>query len=429
MIGRSMLATRIFNVPLLAERGYCEVFVSAIADRLDIEPLRGEEALLAAYRPSRVAAFYPQHAGIAVVPVVGALVHRSGPNASASGLQGYSGTQNALLEIANDPDVRGILLDLDTPGGEVGGLGELGAAIREISSSKPVWALANSLAASAGYWLAASADRVLATPYSRVGSIGVVTMHMDASKMAARKGIAVTFIHAGKHKVDGHQFAPLPDEVRERVQGMIDETYGQFVTHVAERRNMSEDDVRNTEARIYTAREALDLGLVDGISTLSETLTEFQKTIESKARHVNLHQGVRMTQTAKTEAPALTQDDVAKAAATARATERARIQAITGHDSAKGREALASHLAYGTDMEPAAAVAILEAAPKAEAPKAVDPVVVEKAGNAAADAIINKLRSDSPAVKAGEPSAGDEKAARQNELRANLAHMKPTKAA
>jgi ClpP class serine protease len=187
--------------------------------------------------------------------------------------------------------------------------------------------------------------------------------------------------------------------------------------------------VRNTEARIYTAREALDLGLVDGISTLSETLTEFQKTIESKARHVNLHQGVRMTQTAKTEAPALTQDDVAKAAATARATERARIQAITGHDSAKGREALASHLAYGTDMEPAAAVAILEAAPKAEAPKAVDPVVVEKAGNAAADAIINKLRSDSPAVKAGEPSAGDEKAARQNELRANLAHMKPTKAA
>lgn len=423
---RALIATRLFNVPLLADNGYAKVFVSALADDLGVDSLASPEEMAAHYRPTRYAAVYENLNGVAVIPVVGALVHRAGPSASASGSQGYAGTQNLLMEMAADPKVRGIILDLDTPGGEVGGVHELGEAIREVSEIKPVWAIANSIAASAGYWIGASASKFLATPFARVGSIGVVTMHMDMSKAAEKRGVVVTFVHAGRNKVAGHPFAALDEETRDRMQTLINETYDQFVSHVASARGLDEGAIRATEASIYSAKEALDLGLVDGISTLGQAIEQMRDHIAERARGVNI-QGNQTMSTAPqtTEASAAA---IAAARTEGATAERQRITGIMTHAEAADRPKLAMTLA-GTDISVEQAGVILAAAAKetkAEAPapqqKETPPADPKQGEGATATAILDHLRAKSPGVSGQE--GADAEANRKAELAANLGYLK-----
>lgn len=430
---RALIATRLFGVPLLAERSYVDVFATALADDLGIEPLAEQAALEAQRRPTRYPAIYQDQGGVAVVPVVGALVHRAGPSATMSAMQGYAGTQNLLMELAEDPSVRGILLDLDTPGGEVGGVAELGDTISEIAKVKPVWALANPLAASAGYWIASSVGpngKILAAPFARIGSVGVVTMHMDMSKAAEKRGVAMTYIHAGKYKVAGHPFAALDEETRSRMQTMIDSTYDAFVAHVAINRGMKEEDVRATEAMVYTAQEALELKLVDGISTLGQAITSMRDHLATRGRAVNIQGTAAMADEAQITAA---RDAGRTEGANA---ERERITGILGHESAKGREKLAMTLAATPSITSEQAVAILGAAAKetVEAPKKDEAAVAAEAAaaaaaktNSATDSILSHLRATSPAVT-GEEGANEQtrREDRRKEMAGTLGHLKKT---
>jgi ClpP class serine protease len=237
---------------------------------------------------------------------------------------------------------------------------------------KPVRAYASESAYSAAYAIFSVAEHGTVARTGGVGSIGVVTAHMDLSKALEDFGIKITFIFAGKHKVDGNAYEPLPADVKARIQTRIDELYGIFVQTVARNRGLDEQAVRDTEALTFTASESLSNGLADEIGELDDALAAFAADLSNP-------QGDEEMSTQ--DKPALTQADIDNAVAAATANhesalatarteaasaERTRIAAILGSDEAKGREGLANHLALETDTASEAAVAILAKSPKVE---------------------------------------------------------------
>lgn len=215
-----------------------------------------------------------QSGSFAVVPIYGPISHRD----SALSMM-LSGTSTARLtqmmkRLAADDSVNAIMLNVDSPGGTVGGLPELAATIRAVRDVKPVVALVNSLGASAAYWIASQATTILATPESLTGSIGVFTQHVDCSQMMEREGLKTTYIHAGRYKVEGNPSEPLSDEARDHIQKLVDETYDQFLGEVAKGRGITRAKVKADfgEGRVMGPSEAKAAGMIDRIATYGETL-------------------------------------------------------------------------------------------------------------------------------------------------------------
>lgn len=213
--------------------------------------------------------------GTAIITIVGELVNRGAWIGASSGLVSYEGINHQIAAAAADPDTRTILLDIESPGGEAVGAFECGAMVRKAAGIKPVIAVVNGMACSAGYAIASGATRIVTSPTGLSGSIGVVMMHMDYSKMLAGVGIEPTFIFAGDHKVDGNPYEPLPKAVREKFQGEIDAFYNLFVQSVAAGRGsrMSEAAVRGTEARVLMGEAAVAAGLADEVMTFDEAVS------------------------------------------------------------------------------------------------------------------------------------------------------------
>lgn len=270
------LAARVLNTPLLITPEYGAVIASVLADRIGIEPMVDAATMESYHRPASSETL-DRRSGIMTVPITGGLVHRSdGPTASG-GMHSYTNLHNRIEGHFANRDVRGILLDIDSSGGEAAGLSELVEWLPKAAAQagKPVWAIANTTAASAAYWLAASADRLYAAPQANVGSIGVYIQHLDMSKSLEKRGVAMSFIYAGDHKIDGNPFAPLPDDVRAAIQSRVDALYADFVGGVASLRGIDEQTVRSTQARVYRPQEAYDLGLIDGIGGYGDVLAAF----------------------------------------------------------------------------------------------------------------------------------------------------------
>jgi len=201
--------------------------------------------------------------GVAVVPVVGELVHRASYLDARSGLTNYQSLADMVAEALADGGIRGVLLDVDSWGGEADGCLDLAERWSAYRGLKPLIAVANAKAASAAYALAAACDRVLLGPDGRVGSIGVVAYHTDLSGALDQAGIKVTCLYAGAHKVDGTNSQPLSDQARNAFQRDIDAQYGRFVAVVAAARGLSEAAVRATEAAVLRGDDAISAGLAD----------------------------------------------------------------------------------------------------------------------------------------------------------------------
>lgn len=322
----------------------------------------------AAYRP------YVVKDGILHIPVAGVLLHDF-PWQIMGYATGYSYIQRAFERGMADDAVKGIALVVNSPGGMVAGcfdmLDKMVALKAEVG--KPVHAFAHEYAYSAAYATIMVADVIHMSRTGGVGSIGVVTSHVDYSGAMQQQGLVITFIHAGKHKVDGNAYEVLPDEVKARMQVRIDELYGIFVSAVARGRNMSEEDVRATEALTYTATQALSNGLADDVGTLDDALAAFAVDLSNNNGEETMSQVQDDSAAIATaEAAATAAANTATAVAEARQSERARITGITGCDEAKGRETLAGHIAANTDMSVDEAKAMLAAAPVTAAPVATE---------------------------------------------------------
>ena len=231
----------------------------------------------AAINPQRANAIAKKEGGIAIVPVYGVLSQRMNMFSEFSGGASTERTMRYLKEALDDSSVKAIVLDVDSPGGSVFGVKELGDFIMANRGDKPIVAQINSLSASGGYWITACCDDVAITPGGEVGSIGVYMLHDDYSKFLEDAGIKETFIFAGKHKVEGNPFEPLTDEAREYFQSRVDEYYELFVDSVARGRNTTTKNVIENfgQGRIFGAKRAVELGMADRVATLDETLARY----------------------------------------------------------------------------------------------------------------------------------------------------------
>lgn len=325
-----------------------------------------------AYRP------YSVRDGVLQIPVKGVLLHDF-PYQLGDWATGYEYILRAFERGCEDfaaGNIKGIALVINSPGGMVAGCFDAADKVLALKAEHgvPVRSYAAESAYSAAYVWACVGDSITVSRTGGVGSIGVVMSHVDLSGAMEQAGVKVTFIHAGAHKVDGNAFEPLPDDVRARFQGRIDDMYAIFVEHVAANRPLDDAAVRATEAQCFTASQAKSNGLADEIGALDDSLAVFaadlsnppdegeEEMSESKDKSAG---DPAAEQQEQNPAPVATVDASAE-----RRSERERISAITTCDEAEGRSALASHLALNTEMSVDDAKGILAAAEKVAEPAA-----------------------------------------------------------
>jgi signal peptide peptidase SppA len=327
---------------------------------------------------------FPFAGGIAVIPVYGALLHRDGWCSSYA--TGYDYIASRFAAALGDPEVKGILWDINSYGGHVAGNFELCDAIYAARGQKPMMAVVDSRAFSGGYSIASSVGRIIAAPSAEAGSVGVVMMHMSIEEALKQMGVEITFIYAGAHKVDGNPFKDLPDDVKAALQASVEKSYNQFVSLVARNRGIEADAVRNTEARIYDADDAKEVGLIDDVmaprDAFAAFLSEVNASSQTKGKKNMANQNASGNAAGGEGEEAITPptgnastpnvDDARKA-------ERERVNSILACDEAKSRKGLAHHLAMSTDMSVDAAKATLAAAPE-EKQAAVNPLDAAMSG-------------------------------------------------
>ena len=416
------IASMAFNEPLLLEPAYARVFFCALAGQMGITRLTdtfsgttleaeqmADPLLLSGdddHIP-RQARNYQVSNGIAVIPISGTLVSKTRSLQPISGMTGYNGIVARLQQAVSDPSVDGILLDMDTPGGLVAGAYDCSDIIARVRDIKPVWALANDMNCSAGQLLASAASRRMVTQTARTGSIGVMVAHSNYGEALKKKGVEITLIYSGKHKVDGNPYGSLPPEVREQFQARIDATRQMFAERVSEYTGMSVQAVLDTEAAVYSGREAIDAGLADELVNNTDALSVMREALDKLKK---TFYGGLMPDTTNQQATAQHADDASNASTdnenlqvqpesgaqieAAVAEERSRIMGVLNCEEAKGREAQARVLAETPGMTVTTAQQILAAAPQS--------------AHSRTDTALDRLMELSPgALAAGSPASDD----------------------
>ncbi|MGL4233162.1 MAG: S49 family peptidase [Casimicrobium sp.] len=374
------IASRLYNAPLLITPDVASTIGDYVQARIagSISP----DAALSRtdqYADYAIAAKRPPYLvdqGVAVIEINGELVNRGAWIGANSGLTSYEGIVSQLKIAKADDEVRGVMLVINSPGGEAAGLDDVTAAMKAVG--KPVWAIANTLTASAAYWIAAASDRVASVRDGFVGSIGVVWMHLDRSAALEKAGLSVTVVQAGSKKTQFSQFSSLAPEARAKAEALVSDMYGRFTDHVATARSIDVQAVRDTEAEVFTAADAKKHKLIDVVSNVSDfhasMVAAVRKGTASRtspaANKSSTSTGMKtMTDFTHTQADVdaakaqAKQEGIAEGVQTGIAQERARVGAILGCDEAKGRQAQAQYVALKTAMSPEDAKGLLAASP------------------------------------------------------------------
>lgn len=352
--------------------------------------------------------------GILQIPVKGVLLHDF-PYALGSWATGYDYIWRAFQRGMGDFNVRGIALVEDSPGGEVAGNFDLVDKMFAMRGNKPVRAYAMESAYSAAYSIASVADTITVSRTGGVGSIGVVTAHVDYSKAMDERGVKVTFIHFGKHKVDGNAYEPLPDDVKSRMQERIDELGQVFVATVARNRGMDEQAVRDTEALCFTASQAVSNGLADQIGSFEDAIAAFAADLSLE------HEDEKMTEEEKAAlALAAKNEGITEGKTAGASAERDRIRAIVNSDAGKARPATALKMALNDKFASVDAAAVIEMLADLPEEKAdADATAPKGKAGAAADFNAAMAASENPNVGADSEASAEEK--RQARLKAAAA--------
>ncbi len=271
-----------FGHPWAIEESKYEAIRRVLVGRSWGIPSTPEE--IKAAKDSRRAETYQQVNRVAIIPVMGVLSQRVGAMEESSGGISTEAVGRMLDMAIADKSIGKILLQIDSPGGSVAGMPELAAKIRAARDQKRVVAVADSTAASGGYWLMSQATESYVTPSGRVGSIGVIAEYVDESLANEQAGFKSTFITAGKFKGE-NRGGPLTDEGAAKLQADVNHYYDMFVADVAKGRGVSETAVRSGygEGRALVATEAKAAGLVDGIATMETVLKRMGVSVSAKS--------------------------------------------------------------------------------------------------------------------------------------------------
>lgn len=278
------LAELLFNQPLMISEGKLNAILHAIGPRFNINmsnvPVQ-QAAVLSDQDRGR--AGYQVVDGVAVIGIYGPLLHRRlASDYPSGGPTTYAEIRKSLDTALADDGVKSILLDVDSPGGMVSGCFDLADHIYQSRGIKPIHAVANESAFSAGYLLASSASRIMLPRTAEVGSVGVISMHADFSRAEDKAGITVTHIFAGARKADGSPHMPLSSEALADWQESVNETYELFVETVARNRGLSKEHVRGTEAGTFKARKAIEARFADEITNFAGAFASAKQTSPSR---------------------------------------------------------------------------------------------------------------------------------------------------
>lgn len=307
---------------------------------------------------------------VAVINVVGPIFRYANLFTDISGATSVQALASAFGSAVADPSVSAILLNVDSPGGEVSGISELAAAIYEARAKKPVWAYVDDLAASGAYWIASAAERIVISETARVGSIGVIATIVEQSDKPGTKTYQfISSVSPNKRPDLG------TDEGCAAVQEIVDHLGQVFVETVARNRGVNVETVLSQFGRgfLRTAPKAIAVGMADALGSFEGVLAELEQEV---FRATNLAAAGQQLSTqdvdmAEKDKPAAGQEPAAQPDGKAteelllagRRAERDRIRAILGCEEAKGREQLARTIAVETDNDPEAARKLLTAAP------------------------------------------------------------------
>jgi signal peptide peptidase SppA len=266
-------AARIFGVPLAIHPTKGKVIAKALAGRLGISSVTIQGADGAQMFVDDDDGFaepveergYDVVNGVAVIPVCGTLVHKSASLRPSSGMLGYNAIRHNLMSALNDDSARAVVLDCNSPGGEVSGCFDLVDAIYEVRGDKPITAICDDMAYSACYAIASACDSIVLPRTGGVGSIGVITMHVEYSKALKGAGIEIQIFKYGDRKADGNPYNPLSKEAAASFQADIDSLGELFVDTVARNRGLTTAKVRATQAATYMGAAGVDAGLADAV--------------------------------------------------------------------------------------------------------------------------------------------------------------------
>lgn len=268
------IAELLFNRPLMITESKLNVILGVLGPRfnLDVSGLPTAQAAQISDQ-ERSRAGYRATNGIGLISIHGPLMHRvMASDYPSGGPTTYADIRRAFDLALVDDSVEGIVLDLDSPGGEVHGAFDLADHIQQSRGTKPITAVVNESAYSAAYLIASAADRIVVPRTGGVGSIGVIATHADFSRAEDAAGITVTHVYAGARKADFSPHAPLAAEAMAQLQASVEETYRMFVDTVARNRGMSAEAVRGTEAGIYEGKKAVAAGLADEVSPVNRAV-------------------------------------------------------------------------------------------------------------------------------------------------------------
>ena len=266
------IAQLIFNTPWAITPDYLGVVVDVVTRRLEGRALSESEiAAVTAARPSM-----QTQGAIAVVPVFGLIANRMNLMSDISGGTSVDQLRSQIRAQDHDPDVSAIVLDVNSPGGTVHGVFELAEEIRGLSTRTA--AVINDTGGSAAYALASATDEIVATPSALVGSVGIVFKHRDESEAEAKLGVKTTIITSDESKAAANTHEPLSDPARARLEALVEHFRAMFVDAVVKGRNAAGQHLQAAtvqtkwKAEVYTATEALGIGMIDRIGSMDDTL-------------------------------------------------------------------------------------------------------------------------------------------------------------
>lgn len=278
------LAQRLFNCPLAIHPAKCEIIMAALADRFGVTQLfnGGQAVEIGAYRDDDGPAAergYDVVDGVAVIPVQGTLVAKLGGVHPYSGMTGYDGIRTNVGMAIEDPAVKALVLDIDSPGGEVAGLFDLADDVFAARQTKPIRAIVNDAAYSAAYALASATSHISVPRTGGTGSVGVIVLHADLSKALSKAGIKVTLIRYGAHKAEGNEYEKLSPDAAARIQTDTDVMGELFVDTVARNRNMTTAAVKATQAETFLGAAGVMVGFADAVQAADAAFETLLSTL------------------------------------------------------------------------------------------------------------------------------------------------------
>jgi len=308
--------------------------------------------------------------GVAIIPVTGPLFRYANIFTAISGASSYELIARDFMSALENPQITSIILDIDSPGGEVNGVSELASMIFEARGTKPVIAYASGDAASGAYWIASSADEIVVSETSALGSIGVVGIYRGKSTKESADTVEIVSSQSPHKRLD-----PMSDDGRAKLQTRIDAMADVFVSTIARNRSVTSDHVLEHYGGgdVMIGAHAVNAGLADRIGSLERLITElsspktqsppdegFFSSIQPKKekKPMNLEQ-------LKTDHP----DLVASLHAEGSAKEKERLKDILSCEAAEGRQKLAQEIALHTEINAMDAQHLMKSAPKDEPEK------------------------------------------------------------